>query len=107
MVISFIGNTAAVPVAIDGTVAASRASAEWIDPGLTPDEHPTAFFEASDRCGVFQEVHTYGHLALLARQMRSFRYVSFRRALPWPAGDVVTFSRLPVASTVFHRFSRH
>ena len=48
MVISFIGNTAAVPVAIDGTVAASRASAEWIDPGLTPDQHPTAFFEASD-----------------------------------------------------------
>lgn len=64
-----------------------------------------AFFEASDADVVcFQEVHTYGHLALLARQMRSFRYVSFRRALPGPAGDVVTFSRLPVASTVFHRF---
>ncbi|MGH3165892.1 MAG: endonuclease/exonuclease/phosphatase family protein [Trebonia sp.] len=64
-----------------------------------------AFFEAGDAEVVcFQEVHTYGHLALLARQMRSFRYVSFRRALPGPAGDVVTFSRLPVCSTGFHGF---
>ncbi len=63
------------------------------------------FFEASDVDVVcFQEVHTYGHLALLARRMRSFRYVSFRRAVPGPAGDVVTFSRLPVSSTVFHGF---
>jgi endonuclease/exonuclease/phosphatase family metal-dependent hydrolase len=63
------------------------------------------FFEASDvDVACFQEVHTYAHLALLARQMRSFRYVSFRRALPGPAGDVVTFSRIPVASTTFQGF---
>jgi sphingomyelin phosphodiesterase 2 len=30
--------------------------------------------------------------------------VSFGRALPGPAGDVVTFSRVPVVSTMFHRF---
>lgn len=64
-----------------------------------------AFFEASNvDVACLQEVHTYAHLALLARQMRSFRHVSFRWALPGPAGDVVTFSRVPVASTTFHRF---
>lgn len=64
-----------------------------------------AFFEASDMDVVcLQEVVTYAHLTLLARRMRSFRYVSLRRTLPGPAGDVVTFSRLPVASTAFHRF---
>lgn len=63
-----------------------------------------AFFEASDvDVACLQEVCTYGHLALLARQMRSFRYVSVRRAL-CPAGDVVTFSRLPLAGTAYHGF---
>jgi sphingomyelin phosphodiesterase 2 len=63
-----------------------------------------AYFEASDvDVACLQEVCTYGHLALLARQMRSFRYVSYRRAL-CPAGDVVTFSRLPVTATVYHGF---
>jgi hypothetical protein len=42
-----------------------------------------AFFEASDvDVACFQEVHTYAHLALLARQMRSFRYVSFGGLCP-------------------------
>jgi endonuclease/exonuclease/phosphatase family metal-dependent hydrolase len=64
-----------------------------------------AFFEAGDADVVcLQEVATHAHLALLARRMRSFRYVSVRRTLPGPAGDVVTFSRLPVASTEFHGF---
>jgi sphingomyelin phosphodiesterase 2 len=64
-----------------------------------------AFFEASDvDVACLQEVHTYAHLALLARQMPSFRYVSFRRALPGPAGDAVTFSRIPVSSTAFRGF---
>lgn len=63
------------------------------------------YFEASDvDVACFQEVHTYCHVALLARQMRSFRYVSFRRALPGPAGDVITFSRLPVAATTYQGF---
>lgn len=63
------------------------------------------FFEASDiDVACFQEILTYAHLALLARQMRSFRYLSFRRALPGPAGGVVTFSRVPVASTAFRGF---
>jgi hypothetical protein len=53
------------------------------------------FFEASDAdVACFQEVHTYYHLALLSRQMRSFRYVSLRRTPLGPAGDVVIFSRL-------------
>jgi endonuclease/exonuclease/phosphatase family metal-dependent hydrolase len=64
-----------------------------------------AFFEAGDADVVcLQEVATHAHLALLARRMRSFRYVSVRRTLPGPAGDVVTLSRLPVASTRFHGF---
>lgn len=64
-----------------------------------------ASFEAGDADVVcFQEVHTYYHLSLLARQMRSFRHVGFRRALPGPAGDVVTFSRRPVASVAYRGF---
>ena len=63
------------------------------------------FFAASDADVVcFQEVHTYYHLALLSRQMRSFRYVSLRRTPLGPAGDVVTFSRLPVLSSAYHGF---
>jgi sphingomyelin phosphodiesterase 2 len=64
-----------------------------------------AFFEASDADVVcFQEVVTYFHLRQLARQMPSFRYASFRRTLPGPAGDVVTFSRLPLSATAYHGF---
>lgn len=63
------------------------------------------YFEASDADVVcFQEVYTYLHLALLARQMRSFRYVGLRRTVRGPAGDVVTFSRLPVLSSVYQGF---
>ena len=64
-----------------------------------------AYFEASDADVVcLQEVLHHVHLALLARRMPSFRFVSVRRTLPGPAGDVVTFSRLPVASRRFFRF---
>ena len=64
-----------------------------------------AFFEASDADVVcMQEVATYAHMGLLARRMRSFRHVSLSRTVPGPAGDVVTFSRLPVAATAFHRY---
>ena len=64
-----------------------------------------AFFEASDSDVVcFQEVHTYYHLRQLARQMRSFPYISFWRTLPGPAGDVVTFARLPVSATAYQGF---
>ena len=64
-----------------------------------------AFFEASDvDVACFQEVHTYAHLVLLARQMRSFRHVSYRPSPLGPAGAVVTFSRVPVVSISFCRF---
>jgi hypothetical protein len=64
-----------------------------------------ALFEASDADVVcFQEVHTYYHLRQLSRQMPSFRYASFRRTLPGPAGDAVTFSRLPVSATARYGF---
>ena len=64
-----------------------------------------AFFKAGDADVVcLQEVCTYYHLRRLARQMPSFRYASFRRTLPGPAGDVVTFSRLPVSATAYHGF---
>jgi hypothetical protein len=52
----------------------------------------------------FQEVFTWWHLRLLARQMRSFRQVSFRPALAGPAGGLVTFSRLPVSGTAYRGF---
>jgi sphingomyelin phosphodiesterase 2 len=64
-----------------------------------------AFFEAGDADVVcFQEVCTYYHLRQLARHMPSFRFAGFRAALPGPAGDVVTFSRLPMSATAYHGF---
>jgi endonuclease/exonuclease/phosphatase family metal-dependent hydrolase len=51
-----------------------------------------------------QEVFTWWHLRLLARQMRSFRHVSFRASLAGPAGGLVTFSRLPVSGTAYRGF---
>jgi endonuclease/exonuclease/phosphatase family metal-dependent hydrolase len=64
-----------------------------------------AFFEASDADVVcFQEVHTYYHLRQLARQMPSFRQVSYQRTMPGPAGDVVTFSRLALSAMEYHGF---
>ena len=54
----------------------------------------------------FQEVFTYWHLRLLARQMRSFGHVSCRRSAVGPAGGLVTFSRLPVAATTYRGFGR-
>lgn len=64
-----------------------------------------SYFEASDVDVVcFQEVFSYVHLALLTRQMRSFRHIGMRRSLQGPAGDVVLFSRLPVLSSAYHRF---
>jgi endonuclease/exonuclease/phosphatase family metal-dependent hydrolase len=51
-----------------------------------------------------QEVLTWWHLRLVARRMRSFRYVSFRASPVGPAGGLVTFSRLPVSSTTYRAF---
>lgn len=50
-----------------------------------------------------QEIATYWHLWLLTSRMPSFRYVSYQRAALGPAGAVVTFSRLPLAGTDYHR----
>jgi len=52
----------------------------------------------------FQEVFSWWHLRLLTRRMRSFGHVSFRPSLVGPAGGLVTFSRLPVAGTVYRGF---
>jgi hypothetical protein len=52
----------------------------------------------------FQEVLSWWHLRLLARQMRSFRHISFRPSAAGPAGGLVTFSRLPVSGTVYQAF---
>jgi sphingomyelin phosphodiesterase 2 len=51
-----------------------------------------------------QEVFTWWHLRLLARRMRSFRYVSFRASPAGPAGGLVTFSRRPVIGTAYRGF---
>ena len=50
-----------------------------------------------------QEIATYWHLRLLARRMPSFKHVSYQPATLGPAGAVVTFSRLPLAGTDYHR----
>lgn len=50
-----------------------------------------------------QEIATYWHLRLLATRMPSFRHVSYHPATLGPAGAVVTFSRLPVADSEYHR----
>jgi endonuclease/exonuclease/phosphatase (EEP) superfamily protein YafD len=52
----------------------------------------------------FQEVFTWWHLRLLARQMPSFRHVSFRPSLAGPAGGLVTFSRQPLSGTAYRGF---
>jgi endonuclease/exonuclease/phosphatase family metal-dependent hydrolase len=52
----------------------------------------------------FQEVFTYWHLRLLARRMRSFGHVSYRRSTLGPAGGLVTFSRMPVSGQDYHGF---
>jgi endonuclease/exonuclease/phosphatase family metal-dependent hydrolase len=52
----------------------------------------------------FQEVLTYWHLRLLARQLHSFRHVSYRRSGIGPSGGLVTFSRRPVSGTDYQGF---
>jgi sphingomyelin phosphodiesterase 2 len=82
-------NTRGVPVAGSQLAARYRAIGEA--------------FEASDADVVaFQEVFTYWHLRLLAREMRSFRHVAFRPSLAGPAGGLVTFSRLPVSAYAYY-----
>ena len=64
-----------------------------------------AAFEAGPvEVACFQEVLTYGHLRLLTRRMPSFRHVSYQRSVAGPAGGLVTFSRLPVAGSVYRGF---
>ena len=64
-----------------------------------------AALEAGDAdVACFQEVFTWWHLRLLARRMRSFRYVSFRPSAVGPAGGLAVFSRRPVSGTAYHGF---
>ncbi|HLK01320.1 MAG TPA: endonuclease/exonuclease/phosphatase family protein, partial [Streptosporangiaceae bacterium] len=51
-----------------------------------------------------QEVMTWWHLRLLARRMRSFRHVCYRRTPAGPGGGLVTFSRRPVSGFEYTRF---
>jgi endonuclease/exonuclease/phosphatase family metal-dependent hydrolase len=50
-----------------------------------------------------QEIATYWHLRQLRRRMPSFKHVSYQQGRLGPAGALVTFSRLPVASVEYHR----
>jgi exonuclease III len=64
-----------------------------------------AAFEAGRaEVACFQEVLTYGHLRLLVQRMPSFAHVNYRRSAAGPAGGLVTFSRLPVADSVYRGF---
>ena len=84
-------NTRGVPVIGSRLAGRYAAIAAAVDAG-----------DADVAC--FQEVFSWWHLRLLARRMRSFRQVSFRPSLAGPAGGLVTFSRLPVSSTVYRGF---
>lgn len=84
-------NTRGVPVTGSQLAARYRAIGEAL--------------EASDADVIaFQEVFTYWHLRLLARRMRSFRYVACRPSAAGPAGGLVTFSRLPVSARAYRGF---
>lgn len=84
-------NTRGVPV------TGSRLAAQYRAIGYA--------LEAADADVVaFQEVFTYWHLWLLARRMRSFRHVAYRRSVAGPAGGLVTFSRLAVSGCAYHGF---
>src|SRR5215472_9840808 len=64
----------------------------------------TALKAGDAEVACFQEVLTWWHLWLLARQMRSFRHISLRPSPAGPADGLVTFSRLPVSATVYRGF---
>jgi sphingomyelin phosphodiesterase 2 len=64
----------------------------------------TAFEAGPAEVACFQEVLTYGHLRLLVQRMPSFAHVSYRSSFAGPAGGLVTFSRLPVSSSVYRGF---
>lgn len=50
-----------------------------------------------------QEVLTYRHLSSLTRHMPTFAHVRYRRSLIGPAGGLVTLSRVPLATSGYHR----
>jgi len=53
----------------------------------------------------FQEVHTYVHLHLLKRFLKTFPYVVYKKALYGPKGGLVIFSKLPIVSENFSKFN--
>lgn len=56
----------------------------------------------------FQEVHTYVHLQILKKLLKNeFPYVIYQKFMYGPKGGVVTFSKLPLESVGFSRFSNH
>ncbi|MEU9133290.1 endonuclease/exonuclease/phosphatase family protein [Kitasatospora sp. NPDC048540] len=77
---------------------------------LPPAKERAAAFgsalEASDaRILNFQEVWTPGLLRVLRRRLPSFPHVAFRRgAAGWPAGGLVSFSRIPIRSVSYASF---
>ncbi len=66
----------------------------------------TEFLEAS---GIdvlcFQEVTTYYHLHLLKKQLKSYPYIAYKKFYFGPKGGVVIFSKLPLESIRYEKFS--
>src|SRR6266700_1107444 len=48
-----------------------------------------------------QEVHGYGLLRRLKKQLGSFPFISYKPGVVGPRAGLVTFSKLPVAKTEF------
>ena len=52
-----------------------------------------------------QEVHTYNLFHLLKKNLPSYPYVAYERALPGPKGGLVTLSRYPLEGVLFTSFT--
>src|SRR5207248_1466022 len=52
-----------------------------------------------------QEVHTYNLFHLLKKNLPSYPYVAYERALPGPQGGLVTLSRHPLEKVQFTPFT--
>ena len=74
-----------------------------------PVDRYIAFCQAFERLRVdiinLQEVHTYNLFHLLKKNLPSYPYVAYERALPGPKGGLVTLSRYPLEKVQFTPFT--
>ena len=74
-----------------------------------PVDRYSALCQAFERLRVdiinLQEVHTYNLFHLLKKNLPSYPYVAYERALPGPQGGLVTLSRHPLEKVQFTPFT--